>query len=130
MALAARLGVSPRRLSGWEPSRITTHEYDDDGRPIRSVTVTEPEWDVDQVDLMLAWEAYRGDLGQYGEMLSEATSPDADPTSYSGWRYVAQGPFTNQAEKVAKDAEADWKRQAGKDANTNGMYWTVEKVEY
>jgi hypothetical protein len=38
-------GVSWRRFCGWEPTVTTTFEYDPAGRLLRSVTVTEPEWD-------------------------------------------------------------------------------------
>lgn len=39
-------GPSPKRFQGWEPTWVTTYEYDDDGRLTRSVTkMAEPEWD-------------------------------------------------------------------------------------
>jgi hypothetical protein len=56
---ARAAGVSWRRYTGWEPTRIAVHEYED-GRLVRSVTTTEPEWDDDQraaVQALLRYEA-------------------------------------------------------------------------
>ncbi|HEU5223432.1 MAG TPA: hypothetical protein VFU07_07100 [Candidatus Lumbricidophila sp.] len=87
-------------------------------------------WPVQDVDLALAAVALEADTGNYGELLSEATDPRADPNDYTpgGWRYVAHGPFTNWAEKAAKTAEAQWRKQAGDNPDMAGMFWTVEKV--
>lgn len=75
---------------------------------------------------------YDNDVGQYGELLSEATSPQADPNYYGDGsiRYFANGPFTNHAVKAHMDAKASYESQAGENANLNGMYWTVEKKTY
>lgn len=37
-------GVPWRRWAGWEPAEVTTYEYDDAGRLVRSMTVREAEW--------------------------------------------------------------------------------------
>jgi hypothetical protein len=37
-------GVPWRRWAGWEPTEVTTFEYDDAGRLIRAETVREAEW--------------------------------------------------------------------------------------
>lgn len=52
---AERLGISHRRLSGWEP--ITRYAYDDSGRLIESAP--EPEWTDFERSLMVALEVYR-----------------------------------------------------------------------
>jgi hypothetical protein len=94
------------------------------------VTRREPEWDTEQIDLLLALEALKRDLGPNGELMSEATSEDANPNNYdSPLRYVAAGPFTNWAEKAKQDAIDSWKKSAGENPNTNGHYWTVEKAD-
>ena len=65
--------------------------------------------------------------GRYGEWLPDATSPGADPNDYDNpLRYVAQGPFTNWAEKAAQDAQDAHRKAAGENANMNGMFWTVD----
>lgn len=94
------------------------------------MTRREPEWDAEQLDLALAYEAFKRDIGPNGELMSEATNDAADLTNYDGgYRYVAAGPFTNYAEKARLDSIDAWKVTAGDKPNMNGMYWTVEKVE-
>jgi hypothetical protein len=80
----------------------------------------------------LAYTRHEAELGHHGELLTEATSPEADPTYYGpgSIRYVANGPFTNYAEKAHRDAQDAYKEEAGEKANLNGMYWTVEKKTY
>lgn len=43
-----------RRFLGWEPSHVAVHEYDDDGRLVRTVSTPEVEWDDDERAWMLA----------------------------------------------------------------------------
>jgi hypothetical protein len=93
-------------------------------------SVVEPEWDEEQLNLVLAEQFVRNMTGPNGEWMPEATSPDADPNAYSGYRYAPEGPFINQAEKVRLDAEEALRKSLGKDANMNGIYFTVKKVEY
>lgn len=89
------------------------------------------EWPTRSLDLALAEVALEADTGRYGESLSEATAPGADASDYTtGYRYVPKGPFTNQAEKVAREAEEQWRKTAGKDVSMAGMFWTVEKETY
>lgn len=94
------------------------------------MTRREPEWDDEQRELALAFAAYMRDMGPNGEQLSEATSDLADPNYYGpgSIRYVARGHFTNWAEKAKRDAEDAYKKEAGDNANLNGMFWTVEKL--
>ena len=93
-------------------------------------SVTEPEWDAESLDLVLAEDIIRRMTGPNGEWLPEATSEAADPMAYSGFRYAANGPFTNWAEKARLD-ELDAHRKAlGDGANLNGVYFTAEKFEY
>lgn len=118
-----------RRLSGWEPRTWTDYVYDDSGRLARSVTTRESEWDAEQVDLLLAARAYRADMGSHGHLTSRSTSDAAHPNNYdSPLRYVAHGPFTDWAEKAKQDRIAAYKAEAGKDANLNGLYFTVEEI--
>jgi hypothetical protein len=78
---AERLGVSPKRLDGWEPRETTVHEYDDDtGRLIRSTTTREPEWDDQQRGWMLALAHYRASHCPdcHGELRHTLTVEDWD----------------------------------------------------
>jgi len=52
------LGISPRRLLGWEPARTTIYEYTDAGRIARTVETVEPEWSEEDRELALALAEY------------------------------------------------------------------------
>lgn len=107
----------------------TFYEYDDDGRLTSSWT--ESEWDDEQVSLLQAHDLIVRNTGSNGEWLPEATADGGDPTrSESGYVYQAQGPFTNWAERMRMDAYDAYKKEKGEKANLNGVYFTVEKVEY
>jgi hypothetical protein len=93
-------------------------------------SVVEPEWDEDQLDLVMAEQMVRNLTGPNGEWMPEATSDDADPMSYSGMRYIANGPFTNWAEKERLDALDAHRKAMGEGANLNGVYFTADKFEY
>lgn len=99
---------------------------------VRAVEYRESEFDDEQRAWVLAFRRHEADMGSHGELLSEATSPEADPNYYGpgSIRYTPHGPFTNQAEKVYRDTEAAYKAEAGENANLNGMYWTLEKKTY
>lgn len=117
-------------LWGWKPTETTEHEYED-GLLVRSVTTRESEWDEEQIDLLLAVDAFKADLGSHGHLMSEATNPGADPTEYdTPYAYVGHGPFTDWAEKARLDRIDAYKLEAGEKANLNGMYFTVEKQDY
>lgn len=53
--VAERLGISYKRLSGWEPT--TFYEYDEQGRVVSSAP--EPEWDGVEVGWMVELERWR-----------------------------------------------------------------------
>lgn len=79
MEAALRVGVSLRRWDGWEPRRVTVHTYDQQGRPDRSVTYTEPEWDDEQRGWVLALlEAEAGECSGCGGNLDDTMHPDAE----------------------------------------------------
>jgi hypothetical protein len=92
---------------------------------------SEPEWDEEQLDLIAAEQIIRSNTGPNGEWLPEATSDGADPTEYeSGFRYVAEGPFTNWAEKARLEAIELHRKELGEDPDMDGKFWTVRKVEF
>ena len=102
MAAAARLGISHAEFMGWP---------------------------LEQRALMLALGRVERNTGQYGEWLPDATSDRADPTYYGEdrLRWTVRGPFTNEVERLAKEAEDAYRKDAGKDANMHGMFWTVDE---
>ena len=102
MQAAARLGISHSEFLGW--SAYDRH-------------------------IMIALGRVERSTGRYGEWLPDATSPGADTNDYANpLRYVVEGPFTNWAEKAVLDAEKTYRKQAGDDANLNGMFWTVDST--
>lgn len=87
----------------------------------------EIEWDQEQRALVIAYRRVERNTGRFGEWLPDATNPGADPNKYENpLRYYSHGPFTNWAEKTARDAEEAWKKEAGDRPNMNGMFWTVD----
>jgi hypothetical protein len=87
LELALKLGISEKRLNGWEPAQATDYEYDGDGRLLRAVTRREPEWDDEQRASMLALHAYQSSLcGGCGGWLPDTTGDETDVS------YVATDP--------------------------------------
>ena len=69
--------------------------------------------------------------GPDGEWLPEATAPGGAPDVYeSGYRYIGKGPFTNWHQKAKLDAFEAHKKEAGENANLNGVYFTAERIDY
>lgn len=91
---------------------------------------SEPEWDDESRDLLVASDIVQRLTGPNGEWMPDATDPDADPMVYNGWRYVADGPWVNWAEKERLDALDAHKKLLGEDANLNGVYFGVKRVDY
>lgn len=123
------MGVAPRRLNGWEPTETTDYTYEG-GVLVRSVTTREPEFDDEQLDLLLASVEFEASIGSNGFRRSDSMNPEADPTNYaSPLRFSAAGPFWDYAEQARLDAIDAYKEQFSKDnpPNLNGAYWVVEK---
>lgn len=127
LELALKLGVSPRRLSGWEPREVTRYEYED-GVLVGSVTEREPEFSREDVEAFIAlMESQR--VGPHGHPMSEATSPLADPSNPNRkWEYVTPLPEVDFA-TAAKNATIDKYRAAYPDADMSSLLWRVEKRE-
>jgi hypothetical protein len=96
-------------------------EYDDTGRVVREVTVTEPEFDDEQVSWLLASEALEADIGPHGQPMSEATDP-ANEFAYK----APKRPVIDHAERARMSA-ADRYHKEWPDASRHGELWTVEK---
>lgn len=76
---AYNLGISVKRLDGWEPVEVSEHEYDDDGRLIRTVTRREAEWDDHERAWMDAWLLYRSNVHDAcGHYLPDSTAGEDD----------------------------------------------------
>ena len=100
---------------------MTTHEYDDAGRLVRTVTVAEPEWTADEVALFLAARRVEADMGPHGVPWSEAMAPGA--------KYVADAvPSQNAAVAAVARAKDAYFTQWPK-APREGLVWRVRPVE-
>lgn len=74
------MGISPKRLLGWEPR--TFYHYDDDGRLVSSTV--EPEWDEEQRGWLFALDDYEADLCDgCGQPLSQTMAPGADESYWA-----------------------------------------------
>lgn len=76
--LARTMGISPRELWGWTPRTFTEYEYDDDGKLLRTVSVTESAFDDENYQLAAAGFDLLADIHSCGHPLSETTSWAAD----------------------------------------------------
>jgi hypothetical protein len=92
-------------------------------------SVQEPEWDDEQVDLVIAEQMVRNLTGPNGEWLPEATLP-ITTLMERRIRFVPSGEHVNLAEKARLDKLDEIRKSKGKDANLNGVYVTVERQEY
>ena len=101
-------------MQGWEPKRFTEYVYDGSGRLVRSVETVEPEWDDEQLALVIAHLELENDVGPHGQPMSEATDPLANPKNRDGrWWYRASGPVTDFAEKARVEAREAYEKSLG-----------------
>lgn len=70
------MGISEKRLLGWEPVEVQEHEYDDAGRLVRTVVTREAEWDDFERAKMQALADYNAGICECGLHRSVA---DEDP---------------------------------------------------
>ena len=104
---------------------MTRYEYDDAGRMVRSVSVSEAEWTRDDVALLVVSRQSQNDYDENGFLWSEVTDP-ANQYAFEG----QQKPKVNYATKAREDAkEAFYKAWDKKDnpVNRNGHIWGVLK---
>ena len=86
-------------------------------------------WPAEQVDWLLASVAVESEVGPHGEILADAINEKANPNNYEGgYRYVAEGPLINWAEKAIGDAQDAFYKDS-KDSRV-GHVWTVKRVDY
>ena len=116
---AERLGISPRRLDGWEPAETTVHEYDG-GRLVRSVTSREPEWSEQDRAWLLALAGWRASLCPCGCGLpAEQTLAHEN----DGHTFVVQPPTRCRARTALSIAQA----QAADSPQPEALLWSVER---
>lgn len=117
------MGVSPRRLSGWEPAEVTTREYDADGREVRSVTVREAEFSpLDVAALIEARRRQRVRRGPHGYTVADATDPD------NQFAFKAGRPVRDWAMVALTTAQKQWFAEHPDDKNDPSLVFHVEKL--
>ena len=117
-------------MQGWEPKRVTEYEYEG-GRLVRSVTTTEPEWDDEQLALVIAHLELENDVGPHGQPMSEATNVLGDAKNPNGqWWYKPTGPFVDYAEKARVEAREAHEKSLGENEHLPSWMWFgVTRVE-
>lgn len=106
------MGMSHRRFMGWVPSHARDSEWDDEQRALAIAS-----FEVDR------------ETPDHGFHLSEALSAEADPANRDGaFKFRAGLPVVDWAEKARRDA-ADAYRRDNDNANMNGLFFPVEKVD-
>ena len=125
------MGVSLKRLQGWEPRRFTEYVYGEDGRLIRSVETVEAEWDDEQLALILAHLEIENDVGPHGQPMSEATDRLGDAKNPDGrWWYKATAPHIDYAQKALDEARETYRKTLGKDESVpSWIHFGVTRVE-
>lgn len=113
------MGISPRRLWGWEPEQRLVR--DGDGWKL----VTEPEFDKAQYEYLAGLEEYEESVDDNGFPLDEVLSPLADPDNPDGTHYYESKPVRNWAKQALHDAQSD-PRWQGENA-TPAREWLLEK---
>ena len=119
--MARELGVSLRRLNGWEPAESTEFVYDVAGRLVRTVTTREPEWSRDEVALFVAARRVESAMGPYGVPVDRALAKNA--------KFAADPiPMQNAAVAAVERVRDAYFRQYPK-ASREGLLWRVHEVE-
>lgn len=123
------MGISHRRLNGWEPKQHISYVRTGSRITDRVVT-TEPEFDDEQRDLLLASAEYEASLNRNGFPWSEATNPAANPNEYAGgYHYVPDILQTDWSEKTRLDFIDAYRKEHGEKANMNGLIVGVRRVD-
>lgn len=117
-------------MTGWEPvQRVTVVDRDAEGRPSSFHVEREPEWDEEQIALLLAAGDLAAEVGPHGIPMSEATSPLADPNDrWRGYHYEARPPRIDHAQRELNRAQ-DERRAAYPDEDSGSLLWSLTRVE-
>ena len=100
-----------------------------DGREV-SVVARESEFTSEDVDLLLAYDRHRSELGSHGFPMSEATSSLADPNNPEGeYKYVgASAPIVDYVKKASHDAEEAY-RKAYEGVDMSALIFPVHRED-
>jgi hypothetical protein len=123
------MGVSPKRLTGWEPTESQVARYADPiwwkpgtwRRLLGFEVIRESEWDRESLDLVLAHLAAEAEKGPHGIPMSRATR--------KGAKFIAPTmPTHDLAQKALAKAQKAY-YDANPDAIRDGDLWgPVEEI--
>lgn len=117
------MGVSVRRLHGWEPVEHVEYVLDDSGAVVGHLVTREAEFTPAEVAVLLASRRVERERGAHGIPMGEATDP-ANQFAFEGQK----GPVTDWAQKsLEDDRDRYYKLHDSKDnpVNRNGHIWGV-----
>lgn len=102
---------------------MTSYEYDDEGRVVRTVTVREPEFSAyDRALFLDHWQREKEPRGSHGWTIAEATDPE------NQFKFHVPAPTKDfAAEALHKEQESYKKRFPT--ADMGSILWRVEKKD-
>jgi hypothetical protein len=137
--LALSLGLSPRRLAGWEPTqtvRILREDLPSGRTRITGYEIEqEPEWSDEDLAILLALLELRAEeeqsapvYGPHGRPMNEATSPDADENDRRyGWHYDVRVRVDHAQKKLNRTKRE--RAEAFPDEDADSLQFTLVRVD-
>jgi len=111
------MGVSIRRLHGWEPTVRTDYVYDDDGKLLTAIERRDPEFTPNELAVLLVSRLEDRMRGPHGIPMDVATDPD------NKGRFVAEA--TIDFAQASLDALQEEFRQKYPHQKMHGFRFTV-----
>jgi hypothetical protein len=105
---------------------VTEYRRDDTGRLVETVTHREPEFDREQVALLLAHVRAEKDIGSHGLPISETTSPNVGKPGH--YTYEVLGPTRDAAAEKLERARKKY-YEKWPDAPREADLWSVRRVD-
>lgn len=128
MSLSIELGVSPRRLFGWEPSQVTEILRDKQGRVVQLLSRRESEFSDSDREMLLAYTKRQSMILSHGQPIDEVTDARANPTYYGegAYRYLVH--YELDHAQAAIDAERAKLKAQNPDMDLSAyLFWTERK---
>lgn len=94
-----------------------------------SVTTREPEFTPEERAKFLAYLAYKDGIGQYGEVIEEAMSDDANGAVDRNAKYHYEASYRVNHAAAAVEREQALLQKTYPDDPMHGFRWSVQRVE-
>lgn len=125
------MGVSPRRVQGWEPAEVTVFLREDPNHPswvTRSVTVREPEFSRrDTAQLLNSWMDEHEPRGSHGIPLAEATDPANNPYAPDATGSFVAVPIIDFAQDAIDRAREERRKSLQNPDDDWALIWRVHR---